>query len=64
MTKFLKQTISATLIFISLSISLYLRLSNIDMTPLRLLIDFWWVWIIVAICSVLGVAILGDFKRR
>jgi len=45
-----------TMVFV---ISLYIRLSNIDMTQTRLFIEFWYIWLSASIVVVLDYIFLG-----
>ena len=41
------------------AVSIYIRLSNLDMTQTRLFVEFWYVWLGVSITIVLDYLFLG-----
>ena len=45
-----------TMVFV---ISLYIRLSNIDMTQTRLFVEFWYIWLGAGVVVVLDYIFLG-----
>ena len=46
----------------ALLVSLALRILNPEMTEMQLLLEFWWVWLIILLAGVLTVLI--DGKRK
>lgn len=59
----MRQTVGIALIVIAIFIQVMTRLLNIDVTETRLLIDFWWVWLIGVILTLIGAWMMLNKKE-
>jgi ABC-type uncharacterized transport system involved in gliding motility auxiliary subunit len=55
----MKEYLFYSILALVFTVSLYVRLSNIDMTQTRLFIEFWYVWLSVSVAIVLDYLLLG-----
>ena len=54
-----KQYLFYSILVMAFIITLYVKLSNIDMTQTRLFVEFWYVWLGVSVTIVLDYLFLG-----
>ena len=57
----IKYIISITLFILAFAYAAYIRFTNIDMTESRLLIAYWWQWLVISGIVIIGALILRIF---
>jgi hypothetical protein len=52
------------LIGVGAVVTIYIRLSHMDMTETRLFVTYWWVWIVLAAIILYGAILTTRSARR